>query len=55
MRGAAPVQGGNPLSGRALERQFGISRGEAAKVRSEVAAMANGSAEVSAAEDGGHS
>jgi hypothetical protein len=39
---AASVRGGNPLSGRALERQFGISRSEAAKVRSEVATAANG-------------
>jgi hypothetical protein len=39
---AASVGGGNPLSGRALERQFGISRAEAAKVRQAVAAASNG-------------
>jgi hypothetical protein len=52
---AASVRGGNPLSARALERQFGISRSEAAKVRAEVAAMANCSAEVSATEGSGQS
>lgn len=40
---AASARGGNPLSGRALERQFGITRTEAAKVRQAVAAEANGS------------
>jgi Protein of unknown function (DUF2637) len=39
---AASVRGGNGLSGRALERQFGISRSEAAKVRSEAAIAGNG-------------
>jgi len=41
---ASSVRGGNPLSGRALERQFGVSRAEAAKVRQAVLAGANGHA-----------
>ncbi len=39
---AASVRGGNPLSGRALERQFGISRAEATRVRQAVLAESNG-------------
>ena len=41
---AASVRGGNPLSLRAIERQFGVSRNEAARVRGEVAAASNGHA-----------
>jgi Protein of unknown function (DUF2637) len=39
---AASARGGNPLSGRALERQFGISRSDVVKVRQEVLAQASG-------------
>jgi Protein of unknown function (DUF2637) len=47
---AASVRGGDPLSGRALERRFGISRAEAAKVRQAVAAASNGHVPQPAAE-----
>jgi hypothetical protein len=42
---AASVGVSSPLSGRALERQFGITRPQAAKVRAEVRASGNGHGE----------
>jgi hypothetical protein len=47
----ATAEAGNPLSGRQLEKRFGLSRAQAAKVRQQVPALANGHAPGDADDD----